>query len=225
MHMRNKYDIKCGLSGCTGVVIGDCFYCGIPLCEEHSRKIVTPKGEEIYCPTCFAYLSVSGLKDRDLSRRIIPNLLLVNSKKCTGCRTCQMVCSFEHHNVFSYEKAALRLNKDEEYGLTEIVVCRQCKNPQCVEACPTGALQKDEETGFVLLNREECTQCLRCVDACPYDAIFTDKDKTIVKCDLCGGDPMCARYCPVEAIEWVKKYEVGERHRLVWVVPHSNEEA
>jgi carbon-monoxide dehydrogenase iron sulfur subunit len=223
--MRQKYRVKCGLTGCENKVVDDCYYCGIPLCEEHSKKIVSSKGEEIYCPTCFAYLNVSGLKEQELARRLIPNILMVNSKKCTGCRTCQMVCSFEHHALFSYEKSAVQLNKDEEYGLTDIVVCRQCENPQCVEVCPTDALQKDQETGFVSLNQQECINCLRCVDACPYGAIFEDKEKTIVKCDLCGGAPMCAQYCPVEAIEWVKKYSVGERHKLVYVVLLNETEA
>jgi len=28
-------------------------------------------------------------------------------------------------------------------------------------------------------------------------------DKKVFKCDLCGGEPQCARFCEVKAIEYV----------------------
>ncbi len=222
--MGIKDKIKCGVTGCPNEVIGECDYCGIPLCEDHAQKLETNKSTELYCAGCFLYVSVSGLKERDLDRRLIPNVLFVNSRKCTGCRTCELVCSFEHFGVFSYDKSAVELKKDEEYGKTEIVLCRHCDDPKCVEICPTDALKKDKNTGLVSLNREKCIQCMRCVEECPYDAIFSSKDKKIIKCDLCGGDPMCAKYCPAEAIEWVKKHKIGERKKLTYFIYPEEEE-
>lgn len=222
--MGKKYEVKCGITGCTNKVIGECDYCGIPLCDIHSRKLESSKGNEIYCPTCFTYISVSGLKDKELNRRIIPNVLLVNSKKCTGCRTCQLVCSFEHFKEFSYEKSAIDLKRNEEFGITNVVVCRHCEDPKCVEVCPTGALSKNKDTGYVSLDPEKCNHCMYCIEACPYHAIFADKDKTIIKCDLCGGDPMCAKYCPAEAIEWIKKYKIGVRRKLTYIINTEEKE-
>ena len=218
----DKYNVHCGVTGCPNEVVTDCYYCGIPLCKDHCKTIKSEGIEETYCSACFLYISSSGLKENPLARRLVPNLLNVNSKKCTGCRTCQLICSFEHFGVFSYEKSAIDLKKNEEYGTTEIAVCRQCADPACVRTCPTGALQKDNQYGYVSLSTELCNNCLRCVKACPYGAIRVDEDRQIVKCDLCGGDPQCARYCPGQALQWVKKHSVGERHKLVNVVPTTN---
>ena len=35
----------------------------------------------------------------------------------------------------------------------------------------------------------------------------------VTKCDLCGGDPACVRYCPVEAIKYVRADKVGLARR------------
>ena len=215
--MNEKYNVKCGQTGCPDNAVDDCFYCGIPLCDTHSRKMESSKGTEIYCSACYTYILVSGLKDRELNRRLIPNVLLVNSKKCTGCRTCELVCSFVHTDEFSYENSAVRVTKDEEWGTNSLAVCRQCGNPECVRVCPTDALSKNKDTGFVSFDIDQCTYCLLCIEACPYQSIFANEDRIII-CDLCGGDPMCAKYCPAEAIEWIKKYKIGQRRKLTHVI-------
>jgi Fe-S-cluster-containing hydrogenase component 2 len=43
-----------------------------------------------------------------------------------------------------------------------------------------------------------------CVQACPFgNAIWDEKLAKVLKCDNCGGDPACAKFCPTEAIVWV----------------------
>ena len=42
----------------------------------------------------------------------------------------------------------------EQYWLP--MQCQQCENPGCIEVCPTGASYRDEETGVVLVNAEDC---------------------------------------------------------------------
>ena len=43
-----------------------------------------------------------------------------------------------------------------------------------------------------------------CVVACPFGNIYFDSVSTYpVKCDLCGGDPRCVKFCPSGAISWV----------------------
>ena len=40
--------------------------------------------------------------------------------------------------------------------------------------------------------------------ACPFGAISVDPlTDRIIKCDLCLGDPACAKFCPTGAIEYV----------------------
>jgi len=171
---------------------------------------------EVYCPACHTYLVTSGLIGRELARRVIPNVLWINGDKCTGCGTCEMVCSFRRSRSFSHSDSAIRVKEDELKCLSTPIVCLHCMDPPCIGACPVGALTKDRETGVVLIDEELCTRCKGCLEACPYGAIwfnpFTD---TIVKCDLCKGTPICAEYCEPKALEWTKKHLIGERRQPV----------
>ena len=36
------------------------------------------------------------------------------------------------------------------------------------------------------------------------------KERRVFKCDLCGGDPKCAAFCPTQAITVVEAGEAGE---------------
>lgn len=45
-----------------------------------------------------------------------------------------------------------------------------------------------------------------CMVSCPFGAISYDGDrKSVVKCELCGGDPQCVRFCPTGALKFVAK--------------------
>jgi Fe-S-cluster-containing dehydrogenase component len=180
------------------------------------RTFASSSGDEFYCGACFTYISLSGLTERDLDRRVLPHILLVNSKKCTGCRSCELACSFEHFQEFSYELSAIRVLRFEERARNYPVLCLHCENPQCVDVCPAGALYKSAENGMVLLEEEACNACQKCIEACPYQAIFFNPQiEKIIQCDLCGGDPACVKVCAPEALEWIKKYKVGERKKVI----------
>ena len=73
----------------------------------------------------------------------------------------------------------------------------------CLKVCLGGRLPP-EDSGAVLIDRAKCTGCGLCAEACPVCAIVMDKQAGIArKCDLCGGDPACVRYCPTGALELV----------------------
>ena len=52
--------------------------------------------------------------------------------------------------------------------------------------------------------------------ACPFHVIWFDEGGKAWKCDLCGGEPACVRYCILEAIEYRdaawKDFEVVREH-------------
>ncbi|MBW2366883.1 MAG: 4Fe-4S dicluster domain-containing protein [Deltaproteobacteria bacterium] len=131
-------------------------------------------------------------------------VLVVNYEKCTGCRTCEIACSFSHKKVFNPTKASVHVIKWEEEAKYVPMVCRQCKNPPCEEACPVEAIARDPETGAMLIDDELCTGCRICMEECPYGAITVDPETDeILKCDLCGGNPMCVRFCEPKALEYL----------------------
>ena len=42
--------------------------------------------------------------------------------------------------------------------------------------------------------------------SCPFGAITYDTDRrSLMKCDLCGGDPQCVRFCPTDALKFLPK--------------------
>src|SRR3990172_7531638 len=84
-----------------------------------------------------------------------------------------------------------------------LALCRQCADPICVMNCPSGALSKDGDTGVIDWAGDKCVNCLLCTAGCAYAGIvYEAKVGHVAKCDLCDGDPACAKVCPKEAIEY-----------------------
>jgi len=128
----------------------------------------------------------------------------VEIKTCTGCRYCEVVCSFNKDKLADPSRSRIKVDKTEEQGLEDPIVCRQCEDPDCARVCPTEALIKDANTGVVIFDEELCIKCLACVAACPYDSIwFHEKLDVIIKCDTCLGDPACVKYCPTKTLSLV----------------------
>lgn len=128
-------------------------------------------------------------------------------ENCTGCRFCEMACSLEHYGVVNPRKSRIRIFK---FGL-EIdapITCAQlCSQGAkcCRDVCPANAFSKK---GSVWVpDTKKCTGCGKCVRFCPYKAMHLVNGKA-VKCDLCGGEPQCVKYCHPGGIrfeKWDKK--------------------
>ncbi len=121
----------------------------------------------------------------------------VNHSVCTGCRTCEVVCSLFHFGECNPSRSAIRVIRREKGGLVTSLplVCQQCPNPSCAAACPSAALSKDDEA-CVKVDAEKCSGCGLCTDACPAGCIpVEDKRRVAVPCDLCGGQPQCVAFC------------------------------
>lgn len=126
--------------------------------------------------------------------------IVVDLSKCSGCRYCELWCSYSHRKIFSTSLSRIRVVKDDLLGMDCPIVCRHCSTALCISACPTGALYKDEN-GLTKLNKDTCIKCGICIDACPYGAVFQDPfDNTPLICDLCGGKPICVFKCPTNAL-------------------------
>ena len=91
---------------------------------------------------------------------------------------------------------------------SEVYTCLQCEAPECLAACPAGALLRDEGTGAVIIDKEACTGCKACIEACsqtPSRIRYDERRGVCVKCDLCGGAPLCVRYCMEGALRFEKR--------------------
>lgn len=122
---------------------------------------------------------------------------------CTGCRTCELACSFTHAIDGKPGRSRIYPLAAGYKDLYVPVVCFQCEDPACVKSCLVNAITMNEETGAYEISPEKCVRCMACIAACPFGCSLFDKQHNLViKCDLCGGDPVCAHFCPTKALEF-----------------------
>ncbi|MGM0610686.1 MAG: 4Fe-4S dicluster domain-containing protein [Thermodesulfobacteriota bacterium] len=138
----------------------------------------------------------------------------VSPQVCIGCKLCELACQLEHSEsrdlilaVRDEEPLGLlpRNTVEENEWITASLNCRHCERPYCVQACISGALYKDRETGRVVYDEEQCVGCWSCLMACPYGAVKQHPLRNkIIKCDLCPDReiPACVSACPNNALEY-----------------------
>lgn len=125
----------------------------------------------------------------------------IHPEKCTGCRQCELACSWVQTGAFQPSKSVIRVHVFDEQASFAPYACFQCREAWCMQACPVNAIDVDEQTGAKIVLDEVCVGCKLCVISCPFGTIFFDKtSETATKCDLCAGDPACAHACPTGAI-------------------------
>lgn len=138
--------------------------------------------------------------------------IIIHPEQCTGCRLCESICALYNERLNDPSRSRIKISKKHSLGLSSPLVCFQCKNPPCRIACPVDAIQKDP-TGVVRVDYEACIGCEACVSACPFGVMMALPDK-VVKCELCGGNPECVKYCATGAIEYESSETVMQRKRI-----------
>jgi len=127
--------------------------------------------------------------------------LRIEPEKCTGCKQCELACSWVQTGSFQPSRSLIRVHVFDEQASYAPYACLQCDEAWCLHACPVNAIDVDQTTGAKIVIDESCVGCKLCVIACPFGTIFFDKpSETAAKCDLCAGDPACAHACPTGAI-------------------------
>lgn len=120
--------------------------------------------------------------------------------KCTGCKKCEVACSFFHTGRVSRRQARIKVLNLYELGLDGPVACVQCEERYCL-VCPEDAMAVGP-LGQVIISPTMCTLCEACEKACPIGAIEIF-EKLVYVCDFCGGKPKCVDACTERAIEFV----------------------
>jgi Fe-S-cluster-containing hydrogenase component 2 len=128
-------------------------------------------------------------------------VLMIDPDKCTTCRLCELVCSERHGGAFRPSQAHIQIAIDVEGADYFPKVCIQCDDAPCILGCPSEALVRDVRTNAVVVIEERCSDCRLCEAACPYGVIRC-WDGIAHKCDLCGGDPECVRFCAAGALRF-----------------------
>ena len=141
---------------------------------------------------------------------------------CSGCRLCELVCAAEHFGVNNPKKSAIRVLVTYPHPVVRMpIVCSQCKDPMCADACPVDALKRTN--GVIELDGEVCVSCMKCVEACPFGAMYAHGDvDTPIICDHCGGDPQCVARCPKGAIRFIPEQALGEAKRINNILSYAH---
>jgi protein NrfC len=155
--------------------------------------------------------------------------LLVNTRRCAACINCMLVCSLAHEGRIDLMAARIKVISDSFLHYpsdVSIEQCRQCVEPACVEACPTGALHIDAKNcNLRTVEAEKCVGCRSCIKACPFSPArigWDQENKKALKCDLCadtpywkekggrGGKKACIEVCPFNCISFTRKIPAQE---------------
>ncbi len=138
----------------------------------------------------------------------------IDLEKCVGCMNCEYACSFKQTEDFERKDSNIRVNYYPETAISVTMTCMQCEEAFCMEVCPANAISRNEETGAVIIDQDQCAGCKMCMLACPFGNIHFNTSRLVSqKCDLCGGDPNCVKFCISGALEFVESEELFESKR------------
>ena len=102
--------------------------------------------------------------------------MAINLTRCVGCYACVIACKTEH--FLSSNVAWNRVAIFEGEGIHKQIyptLCNHCKEPFCVDVCPTGATSQRED-GIVWVDPDKCIGCRSCMMACPYQVrVYNEK--------------------------------------------------
>ena len=150
-----------------------------------------------------------------------PKRISVIPEACAGCRNCEIACAMTLYKVNNPKKAAIRIvSLFPEPAVNSPTVCHQCDPAPCQDACPTGAITRDE-LGVIDISTETCIMCLACVEVCPWGAMFVHDDvPTPIVCNLCGyskdeTEPACVQWCPKNALKFEPTVAIGDSRRIL----------
>ena len=144
-------------------------------------------------------------------------MITVDLNKCMACWTCVLECGLAHTRGKDADGVTICQMVDnarvqvESVGTHCVPIrCRQCEDPPCVKACPSGAIRKLGPNLPVVVDSDLCIGCKNCVLACPFGCIYVNgASNMIVKCDHClgvvgpGEEPVCVQSCPADALSFV----------------------
>jgi anaerobic carbon-monoxide dehydrogenase iron sulfur subunit len=131
-------------------------------------------------------------------------IIVADATRCTGCRTCEMVCSVKKMGMVNPSRARVHVVRFEEYVLEMPILCQQCESAPCMNSCPVKAIERDEHLGILKTNYDRCIGCRTCMMVCPFGATGYDPvARKVYKCDQCDGDPTCVSFCETKALQYV----------------------
>ncbi len=144
---------------------------------------------------------------------------------CIGCLACEAACKDKNsvpEGAFYCKMIPVgpRLIRNIPVVQHVYMACFHCEKPWCVDACPTGAMQRRSQDGIVFVDENLCVGCKACMKACPWGVPqWNPNTGKVGKCDLCkdridrGLSPACVTKCTTGALKFVTPKEASLNRR------------
>lgn len=174
-----------------------------------SRRDVLKTGGAM--ATAAATVSLLSVSKAEAAKNGNPRwAMILDMRKCVGCRGCTVACKSEYNVPLGRWQAVV---KEVEFGkypnVNKVFIPRLCNHcagekkdtgqvPPCVEKCPeaksgkrmkmgdvryrTGATYKRPD-GMILLDNSLCIGCYKCIEACPYGVRSIDPSAKLTRAD------------------------------------------
>lgn len=139
--------------------------------------------------------------------------LTVFKNDCMGCHACEVACKQEHG--LDVGPRLIRVFENSPDFVP--VYCHHCAKAPCREACPVEAIFRNAEGFVLIDNALciGCKACVEACPFGAMQ--FDDDNEVAVKCDLCvdrhrnNEPPACVRACPTRCIFWGDAKQLSQR--------------
>ncbi|MAC46858.1 MAG: hypothetical protein CMI12_08390 [Oceanospirillum sp.] len=149
--------------------------------------------------------------------------MFINTDRCVNCDECVSACATNHNGNPRFIRHGL---SHDHWSIAN--ACMHCVDPVCLIGCPTGAINRNAQSGHIIIEDTLCIGCGTCAASCPYGNIRMVEVRTpegelmrhaqshkpvskATKCDMCIGSPAgpaCEQACPHDALR-----RVNMKHR------------
>ncbi len=154
--------------------------------------------------------------------------IVTDTKRCISCQACVAHCKTKNDVPAGVFLGTLVTSGPSMDGgacvlTSEYQACYSCERAWCMEACPSGAIHRDDD-GTVWIDEQACIGCALCAHACPWHMphmvkIAGENTKTkrlAIKCDHCrdlrseGLQPACVTACSTHALQYMPLCDAPE---------------
>jgi len=138
--------------------------------------------------------------------------LIVFQKDCMGCHACEVACKQEHG--LGVGPRLIKVVERAPFYIP--LYCHHCARPPCKAACPVEAISRNDLGIVLINAELciGCRACVEACPFGAMQ--FDEDTEIAVKCDLCyerlenSEEPACSKACPTQCIFWGDMKEFSE---------------
>ena len=130
--------------------------------------------------------------------------LMIYKRNCMGCHACEVACKQEH----GLGVGPRLLRVIEQNPVFTPIYCHHCADAPCAESCPVDAIARNKQGIVLIDDEAciGCRECVEACPFGAMQ--FDDDKDIAVKCDLCierlknNEPPACTTVCGTQCIFW-----------------------